>query len=189
MQNAIFGDGTLMRVMHALSDRFGEAVTLAVQSDLHAQYIYLIQPRLPIWYQAPIGTIRPLTASGSGLLMLAAMSDAKIRQECRRINFHRLDPARPTLAEVMAQVTACRQQGWIFSKHRIEPGAGGISVLLNDPNLGRGYALGVHGPVARLEPQETEIVAALRNAAQAFASPAQGLDAHAKRRPGAAATP
>lgn len=167
VQSAIFGDGSVMRAMHALSERFGETVTLAVQSDLHAQYVYLIQSRLPIWYLPPIGTIRTLTASGSGLLMLAAKSDAQIRKVWKRIDFHRLDPARPTLAEVMAQVVVCRRQGWFFSKHRIEPGAGGISVLLEDPKFGRGYALGVHGPVDRLEAREAEIVAALQAAARA----------------------
>lgn len=166
VQSAIFGDGSLMRAMHALSDRFGETVTLAVQSDLHAQYVYLIQSRLPIWYLPPIGTIRPLTASGGGLLMLAAKSDAEIRKVWKRLDFHRVDAARPTLAVVMAQVTLCRRQGWIFSKHRIEPGAGGISVPLEDPHFGRGYALGIHGPVERLEAREAEIVQALREAAQ-----------------------
>ena len=42
VQGAIMGDGALMRAMDALADRFGETVTLAVQSDLHAQYIFLI---------------------------------------------------------------------------------------------------------------------------------------------------
>ena len=167
VQSAIFGDGALMRAMHALSQRFGETVTLAVQSDLHAQYVYLIQSRLPIWYLLPIGTVRPLTSSGSGMLMLAAKSDAQIRKVWKRIDFHRVDPARPTLAEVMEQVALCRRQDWIFSKHRIEPGAGGISVPLEDPQFGRGYALGIHGPVERLEARESEIVQALREAALA----------------------
>ena len=168
VQGAIFGDGTLMKAMHQLSARFGETITLAVQSDLHAQYIYLIQSRLPIWYLPPIGTLRPLTASGSGLLMLAAKRNAQIRKLWKRIDFHRLDPARPTFAEVMEGVEQCRAQGWFFSKHRIEPGAGGISVPLADPQFGQGYALGVHGPVERLEAQEAEIVQALREAAHAI---------------------
>ena len=167
VQSAIFGDGSLMRAMHALSERFGETVTLAVQSDLHAQYVYLIQSRLPIWYLLPIGTLRPLTASGGGLLMLAAKTDAQIRKVWKRIDFHRLDPARPTLTRVMEEVAVCRRDGWYFSKHRLEAGAGGISVPLNDPQFGHGYALGIHGPVERLEAREAEIVAALREAAQA----------------------
>ena len=120
---------------------------------------------MPIWYLPPVGTIRPLTASGSGLLMLAAKSDAQIRKLWRRIDFHRLDPARPTLAAVLADVAVCRRQGWFFSRHRIEAGAGGISVPIDDPRSGSGYVLGIHGPVDRLEAQVSEIVVALRGAA------------------------
>lgn len=164
VQGAIFGDGALMRAMNALADRFGETVTLAVQSDLHAQYISLIRSRLPIWYLPPVGTMRPLTASGSGLLMLAVQSDAQVRKLWKRIDFHRLDPARPTLAQVLADVAVCRRHGWFFSRHRIEPGAGGISIAIDDPRFGPGYVLGVHGPVERLEARERDIVVALQEA-------------------------
>ena len=170
VQSAIFGDSSLMRAMQELSARFGETVTLAMQSDLHAQYVYLLPSRLPIWYLLPIGTLRTLTTSGGGLLMLAAKGNVEIRKIYKHIEFHRLDPARPSLADVMEQVEECRRQGWFFSKHRIESGAGGISVLLEDPPFGRGYALGVHGPVERLEANEVEIVQALREAAKSVQS-------------------
>jgi IclR family KDG regulon transcriptional repressor len=167
VQGAIFGDGRILDAMNGLSARFGETVTLTVQSDLYAQYLYLIQSRLPIWYPIPIGTLRPLTGSGSGLMMLARQRDADIRKIVKRIQFHRLDTRAPTLADVMGHVRACREQGYIFSKHLIEKGAGGISMLLADPRLGRSYALGVHGPVERLEPRQGEIVEALAAAVAA----------------------
>ena len=167
VQSAIFGDGRVLDAMNDLSARFGETVTLTVQSDLYAQYLYLIQSRLPIWYPIPIGTLRPLTASGSGLMMLACKSDADIKKIVKRIQFHRLDARRPTLSEIMDHVRSCREKGYIFSKHLIEKGAGGISMLLQDPRLGRSYALGVHGPVERLEPRQGEIVAALSAAVAA----------------------
>lgn len=164
VQNVILGDGRIASAMNDLSQQFGETVTLAVQSDLYAQYLYLIQSRLPIWYPIPIGTLRPLTGSGSGLLMLSRKSDAEVRKIVKRINFHRLDKSRPSAADVMLQLRRCREDGYFFSKHRIEQGAGGISMLLEDRRFGRSYALGVHGPLERLEPLEDEIVAALSRA-------------------------
>lgn len=162
VQNAVLGDGRIAQAMNDLSQQFGETVTLAVQSDLHAQYLYLIQSRLPIWYPIPIGTLRTLTGSGSGLMMLSRKSDTEVRKIVKRINFHRLDKLRPTAVDVMVQLRRCREDGYIFTKHLIEQGAGGISMLLEDRRFDRSYALGVHGPVGRLERMQSEIVAALR---------------------------
>lgn len=170
VQNVVLGDGRIARAMNDLSEKFGETVTLAVQSDLYAQYLYLIQSRKPIWYPIPIGTLRPLTGSGSGLMMLSRMRDVDVRKIVKRINFHRLDKRRPTAADVIAQLRCCREDGYIFSRHLIEQGAGGVSVLLEDRRFGRSYALGVHGSIDRLEPVEQEVVQALLLAVRA-ASP------------------
>lgn len=170
VQSAIFGDGRVAESMDRLSVQFGETVTLAVQSDLYAQYLYLIQSRLPIWYRIPIGTLRPLTRSGSGLMMLSRKSEAEIEKIVKRINFHRLDSSCPELGNVLETTRKCRADGYVFSKHSIEPGAGGISVLLQDDRFGRSLALGVHGPVDRLQPQQAVIVAALQQAAAQVAA-------------------
>ena len=174
VQSVIFGDGRIMKAMNVLSQQFGETVTLTVQSDLYAQYLYLIQSRKPIWYPIPIGTLRPLTGSGSGLMMLSRKSDAEVRKIVKRINFHKLDKLKPTMASVMTQLRQCRDDGYIFSKHLIERGAGGISMLLEDHRFGRSYALGVHGPVERLEPRQVEIVDALSLAVGPAAGEGEG---------------
>ena len=166
VQGAILGDGKVVQAMNDLSAQFGETVTLTVQSDLHAQYLYLIASRLPIWYPIPIGTLRPLTCSGSGLMMLSQQSDADIEYIWKRINFHHLDKLRPTLPEVMNKLVQCRHDGYVFTRHLIEQGAGGISMLLQDPCLGRSHAMGVHGPVERLEAQKGKIIEALRRAVE-----------------------
>lgn len=164
VQQAIFGNGTLLTALTSLSERFGETVTLTVQSDLYAQYLYLIPSKLPIWYQVPIGTIRPLTGSASGLMILSTMPNREIEKIHRRIKFHQLDPLRQSLPEVMRKITICRAQGFFFAKNSIVDGAGGVSTLLPDTRHGRHHAIGVHGPVERIEPQESEIVRMLRRA-------------------------
>ena len=162
VQGAILGDGKVLQAMNNLSAQFGETVTLTVQSDLHAQYLYLIQSRLPIWYPIPIGTLRPLTGSGSGLMLLSQQSDIDIENIWKRINFHHLDKLLPPLAEVMNKVSQCRRDGYVFTRNLIEKGAGGISILLRDHRLSRSHAMGVHGPVDRLEAQQGKIIEALR---------------------------
>lgn len=164
VQQAIFGDGSVLASMTALSERFGETITLTVQSDLYAQYLYLIPSKLPIWYQVPVGTIRPLTGSASGLMILSTRRNAAIEKVFRRIKFYELDPLKETLPAVMRKITICRSQGYFFGKNAIVEGVGGISVLLPDQARGRHHAIGVHGPIERIAPQEQEIVNMLRRA-------------------------
>lgn len=165
VQQAIFGDGTVLAGMTALSERFGETVTLTVQSDLYAQYLYLIPSKLPIWYHVPIGTIRPLTGSASGLMILSTRRNPEIEKIHRRIRFYQLDPHRQSLPAVMRNIATCRSQHYFFGQNAIVEGVGGISVLLPDKAHGRHHAMGVHGPIERIGHREKEIVAMLRRAA------------------------
>ena len=164
VQQAIFGDGSVLASLTALSERFGETITLTVQSDLYAQYLYLIPSRLPIWYQVPIGTIRPLTGSASGLMILSTRRNAAIEKIHRRIKYYQLDPYGQLLPAVMRNIAICRSQGYFFGKNAIVEGVGGISVLLPDQAHGRHHAIGVHGPLERIGPQEQQIVDMLRRA-------------------------
>ncbi|WP_426990809.1 IclR family transcriptional regulator [Cupriavidus sp. 30B13] len=164
IQQAIFGQNEeVLRLMQQLSDEFGECITLSAQSDLYVQYVYLIPSRLPIWYSVPIGTIRPLARSGSGWIMLGARTDAEIDELVRRINFHEPDPSRKVkLAELMEHVEQGRRDGYLFNKHTLEPGAGGICMVLPERRFGRLFALAVSGPVERLEATQERILTAMR---------------------------
>lgn len=164
VQQALFGEGEVLRLMTRLSEAFGETITVGTQSDLFVQYMYLIPSVLPIWYAVPIGMTRPIAHSASGWMMLGARSDTEIGELVRRINFHERDPARKVvLADLMARVAQGRRDGYLFSKHTLEPGAGNIAMLLPDRRFGRVFSLGVHGPVERLEDKEADIVAAMRS--------------------------
>jgi len=164
VQRALFGQNEeVLRLMQRLSEEFGETITLSAQSDLYVQYVYLIPSRLPIWYAVPIGTIRPITRSGSGWAMLGARTDEEIAELVRRVNFHEPNPAAKTsLATLMQHVEQGRRAGYVFNKHTLEQGAGGICLLLPERRFGRLFAMAVSGPVDRLEAKEAAVVAAIR---------------------------
>lgn len=153
VQGALFGEeGDIHKLMVELSEAAGETVTLSTQSDLFVQYIYLIPSRLPIWYRIPIGMVRPIARSGIGWLMLGARSDEEIEQILRRINFHEPHPDRRIASvDLMRHVEQARADGYVFSKHTLEAGAGSIGMLLPERRFSRIFALGIHGPVERLE--------------------------------------
>jgi IclR family KDG regulon transcriptional repressor len=158
VHDALFGDGVLLGLMDDLRDATGETVILAAQSDLHAQYVHLIHSAEPLQVSVPPGARRPLGASGLGWVLLSVKADADIEKLRRRINAGagaggKL--SREVLAERIAEV---RGRGYAFSKHIVSEGVGVIGAALPRGRFGRDYAIGVAGPVARLERKEALIV-------------------------------
>jgi len=157
---ALFGDGALIAMMERLREVTGETVILAVQSDLHAQYVHVLRSGDPLQFAVPPGARRPLGASGMGWVLLSAKPDAEIELLRRRANLGaavKLDRE-----ALMERVNEVRVRGYAFSKHTVSDGAGIIAALLPRGPFGRTFAIGVGGPVSRLEQKEPTIVSELR---------------------------
>ncbi|TEA77183.1 IclR family transcriptional regulator [Allopusillimonas ginsengisoli] len=167
VHSALFGEGDVLSLMQALSQTTGETITLGAQSDLFVQYVYLIPSRLPIWYTVPIGMTRPIARSGIGWLMLGVRPDEEIDRILRRVNFRERDASRRiALDSLMVEIEKGRRDGFVFSQHTLEPGAGSIAMLLPERRFGRVFAMGVHGPVERLAEKREAILAQLRTGIQ-----------------------
>jgi DNA-binding IclR family transcriptional regulator len=157
----LFGDGHLLGALEDLHRETGETVILAVQSDLHAQYVHVIPSPEPLQLRVPPGTRRPLAQSGLGLVLLSAKRDPEIERLRRRINASG-EGAALTRDEMMARVNAVRARGYAFSRNAISQGVGIIGAALPNGPFGRVFAVGAAGQVERLERKEEEIVAALK---------------------------
>ena len=165
VQDALFGEGALAAVMQRLHEVTGETVILAAQSDLSAQYVHLIRSSEPLNFSVPPGARRPLAASGMGWVLLSAKSDDEIEKLRRRINAQ--PEAQPLSREaLMERINEVRARGYAFSKHTVSDGAGIIAAALPRGAFGRTFALGVGGPVSRLEAKESVIVRELRAGAE-----------------------
>lgn len=163
VERARFGNGGVLAAMRRLHEVTQERVSLGVQSDLHAQYLYQVdsdsgQQAMPLKKG-----IRPLARSGLGWLLLSAMDDEVIRHLARRIN--RAQPAtkgRVSINELLVRAAEIRRAGFVFSKHTHVHGTGMIGVLVPREPLDRQLALGVHGPVQQLEEKQALILSELR---------------------------
>jgi DNA-binding IclR family transcriptional regulator len=153
----LFGDGRLLAEMEELHRRTGETVILAVQSDLHAQYVHLIHSAEPLQVRVPPGTRRPLARSGLGLVLLSGKTNAEIERLRRRINAAG-EGAEQSREELMARVNEVRARGYAISRNSISPGVGVIGTALPRGPFGRVFAVGVAGHVDRLDQKKDEIV-------------------------------
>jgi DNA-binding IclR family transcriptional regulator len=165
----LFGEGDVLPMMRRLHERTGETAILGARSDLFAHYVHVVRAEDEPLHHAPApGSVRPLGRCGIGRLLLSAQTDDEIDLLVRRINI--AEPqARLDLSELMDDIAAIRHQRHVFSRHLFAEGTGMIAVLAPGALHGRRLALGVGGPVARLEARYDEHLATLRAAAETLA--------------------
>ncbi|MEJ1968954.1 MAG: IclR family transcriptional regulator [Rhizomicrobium sp.] len=160
VEQALFGGGAILRLMQRLHRATGETVMLAAQSDLSAQYIHAVQGEAPLQVAVPVGTLRPLTNSGMGWLLLSRQKEAGIELLCRRIDIEQ--GKRVDRAALKRNIAAVRRDGYVFSRHTVRRGTGIIAMLLPAGPFGRTFAIGVAGQVPQLEKKQAQILASLR---------------------------
>ena len=153
----------LMKRLHAATE---ETVCLGAQSDLYAQYVHVMHSTLPAPYVDPPKTTRSLAHCGMGWLLLSAKSDKEIEHLVRHMNYKVRDLSkRANLPGIMRRIRQARADGYVFSRHTVIAGGGMIGMLLprTIALTSRQLALGVHGPVDRLEEKKAHILALLRS--------------------------
>lgn len=161
---ALFAEGGMLPAMQRLHELTGETVSLGTQSDLYAQYVHVIPSVLPVAYQRPPKTVRSLAGCGLGWLLLSASSDQQIEQIVRRINYGApAQSVKVQLADLMSQVSQIRFDGYVFSCHTVVRGGGMLGMLVPGRHRGRLMAIGVNGPVERLEAKRALIVSEMRS--------------------------
>jgi DNA-binding IclR family transcriptional regulator len=98
-----------------------------------------------------------------------------IEKLLRRINIEEEDrKLRIALPDLMTRVNDVRKHGYVFSRHTVTPGAGMIGMLLPIRRHGRLLAIGVGGPVDRLEEKKRKILTELRAGVAKFVTASAG---------------
>ena len=164
VEKALFGRSNILQAMRNIHALCEETVSLGVQSDLYAQYIHQIPTKLPHPYPRMRQTIRPIGRYGLGWLLLSAQSDEQVRATVRRINYLKRPKDEWVDYEYLhEQIRKIRKDGYVYSRN-IFPGAGYLGMMLPEgPGDSRRLALGVNGPVERLDKKKDMILGGLRD--------------------------
>ncbi|OKO74274.1 IclR family transcriptional regulator C-terminal domain-containing protein [Bradyrhizobium sp. AS23.2] len=168
VQGALFGESRILALMKHMSDETGETISLGTQSDLLAQYIHVVPSQYAIRYHLKSGAVRPLARSGIGCLLLSARTDETIDRLLRRINIEEEPDARIALPDLMQRIREIREQGYVFSRNTLVDGIGLIGMLLPIRRHGRILAIGVGGPLDRLDKKKDKILKELREGIARF---------------------
>lgn len=178
----LFGDERALLLPFAahLREESGETVVLGVQDDLHAHYIHVELPDRPMVYLVRAGATRPICRSAIGWTLLSTLADETVETILKRSNALPENHDKPVAAkELRRQVAHVRSEGYAFSRHAFMPGIGMIAMLLPRAADQRQIAVGVGGPMDRLDGREEEIVQLLREGIETYIRPARDSADHA----------
>ncbi len=163
IQHSLFGSGALTDIMDAISKATGETVLLGLQNGAHMQYVHIVVPGEGVLLAVHVGILRPMTCSALGRMLLIGKTNDQIRAIVRRNNADAEDSAhRVQEQQFMAEIESIRSQGFAESRGKMTPGANVIAMLVPDQPDTAPLAIGVGGPMMRIEERRDEILRAMR---------------------------
>ncbi|GAA5236795.1 IclR family transcriptional regulator [Verticiella sediminum] len=161
--DAQFAGGNLFAYLDQVAKGTGETAILGLQNDIYAQYVHVILGGKGIQFNVQSGTRRLLCMSGMGWALLSAQSDADVQRTIQRTNTRLAKNGQAVEPElVLEHVRASREAGYAFSRSTVTEGIGILAVPLPERAGGERLAVGVGGPVERLEAQRDSVLATLR---------------------------
>lgn len=170
ISQALFGQGRVLELMHELHDATGETVSIAMLNDIYVQYIRVIQSRHAIRFPTDEGSLRPLTRSAVGWLLLTDRTDAEVEKLVRRANI--AVPGgeeRVPLETIAAELHDARLRGTLYLENLPLPGGATIGVVLPWRVQGRLVVLGMGGTIERMRPHRARHTALMRRLAAQLA--------------------
>ncbi|BFO53376.1 IclR family transcriptional regulator [Acidovorax sacchari] len=186
ISQALFGQGRVFGLMHDLHGATGETVSIAMLNDIYVQYIRVIQSTHAIRFHTDEGSLRPLTRSAVGWLLLTDRTDAEVEKLLRRANIAvpRTEDRVP-LETIAAEVADARLRRTLYLENLPLVGGATIGVVLPWRVQERLVVLGMGGTIERMRPRRARYTAMMRQLAhQLEPQPPGGGAAEDAPRPG-----
>lgn len=171
--HSLFGKGEVLEAMDDLHAETGEGIFIGTRNDIYLQYIQTRQSSHALRFHIEEATMRPITRSVAGMVLLASTPPAKLDNFVRRANLAIPEPTeRITLAEVVREIDHVRSAGYGYGKHVPFPGGATLAMRLPATVQGQPVVLAMGGVAERFRQNFGRYLDALRRAVAAV--PASG---------------
>jgi DNA-binding IclR family transcriptional regulator len=165
--STLFGSSRLLEAMRDVHAATGEAVAIGTTNDVYLQYVKIIQSIHPLRFHVDEGTLRPLTQSALGWLLMSTMPDEKVDNIVRRANIATPNAAhRVKLPEMMKRIRQIRGKGYCSAENVPILGGATICVLLPTTIQNQPVALGLGGAAERIRQNSSRYLSVLQQAAR-----------------------
>jgi DNA-binding IclR family transcriptional regulator len=172
----LFGSGKIIAAMKDVHAATGEGIFLGTKNDVYLQYMSTMPSIHALRFHIDEGTIRPITRSAAGWILLTGLSEDKIDNIVRRANIATPNPAeRMLVRDIMARLAEIRVRGYASAENIPFLGGGTIAVLLPVQVQGQPVTLALGGVAERIRANFDRYLAALQTAAKSV-TPAQDFD-------------
>ncbi|RJG41238.1 transcriptional regulator [Mesorhizobium sp. DCY119] len=162
---ALFGTSRILETMHDVHAATGETVSIGTKNDVYLQYVQIIQSVHALRFHVDEGTLRPLTQSALGWLLMSTMPDDKIDNIVRRANIATEKTAeRVKIPEMMEHIRQIRGKGYCSAENVPFLGGGTICVLLPVTIQNQPVVLGLGGAAERIRLNHDRYLAVLQRA-------------------------
>jgi DNA-binding IclR family transcriptional regulator len=171
IQKSFFKHGPLTDTMEGIQQDIGETVVLGRQNGPLMQYVHIVDASYAVRLIIHTGTLRPMTRSALGLMLLTQRPEHQIRAIARRNNADADDSQQRVNERVLlAEIEEMRRLGYAESKGRMIASASTIAMLVPADKKATPLAIGVGGPIDRISRRREEIIDVLRRHLAALAA-------------------
>jgi DNA-binding IclR family transcriptional regulator len=165
---SLFGRGEALEIMRDLHHSTMETVVLATRNDLYIQYIAAIESSHPIRFHVDEGSMRLMTVSTIGWLLMSPMKDQEVDNLIRRSNIAAGQAASANMKEVIEQVRLARIRGYSYAENT--PFLGGATLCVTLPTLiqGQPVVLACGGVLERMRENRSRYLSLLLKSAKTY---------------------
>jgi DNA-binding IclR family transcriptional regulator len=167
----LFGSSRTLEAMRDVHAATGETVSIGTTNDVYLQYVQIIQSVHALRFHVDEGTLRPLTHSALGWLLMSTMPDDKIDNIIRRANIATPNAAdRVKIPEMVKRIRDIRGKNHCSAENIPILGGATICVLLPVTIQNQPVVLGLGGAAERIRLNHGRYLAILQRAAKAVKS-------------------
>lgn len=167
----MLSDGPLMRFMHRLNARTGQAIVLAAPNQIWSQYIHVLQATDPVRIFLVKGTKRPLPRSATGMMLMTDMLESQVKRICTRYNAERPDDGEAVLtSHVVDQVDQARRDRYAVTDGAVTPGAGMIAMKLPQLDNAEQFVVGLAAVSEVMHARKDEFIEIMREEITRFSA-------------------
>jgi DNA-binding IclR family transcriptional regulator len=165
IDRGVVDDGDLLLLMKRLNQETGQAIVLATRTGLFARYIHVIQSTAAARLYVVQGSLRSLTRSAAGYVLLSLMRDTDITRIALRINAEAKDDRdRVSISDLLHNIEIVRKQGYALTTNLVTLGGGMLAMAMPGPGDGESpLVIGLGGISEVLRIHEANFASILRS--------------------------
>ena len=169
----MLSDGPLVRLLHSINAKTGQAVVLAGRNQIWSQYIHVLQATHAVRIFLAKGAKRPLVRSATGLMLLTEVAHDEIKRLCTRFNAEHSGNGEPvSIPKTIDKVEEARSAGYVVTDGAVTPGAGMIAMNLPQLESSEQFVVGIAAVSEVMARRSDEFIEVMREELAKFSATA-----------------